>query len=141
MTMRAAALPDPYSGSARSLEGAAAAFRRLSPDQWRKRDRIVVSQERQLHHRMRKNVAGPERGAARAVASGRFDLDLDPWVDALRALPLAPATEDDILAWLDGPLRRFFPFQKCLVAYGGLSGGVIQMRSTMLSLGHSAEYL
>jgi len=94
-----------------------------------------------LHHRMRKNVAGPERDAARAVASGRFDLDLDPWVDALRALPLSPASEDDVLAWLDGPLRRFFPFEKCLVAYGGLSGGVIQMRTTMLSLGHSAEYL
>src|SRR3954464_5667532 len=90
---------------------------------------------------MRKNVAGPERDAARAVASGRFDLNLDPWVDALRALPMSPASEDDVLAWLDGPLRRFLTFEKLLLAYGGMSGGVIQMRSTMLSLGHTAEYL
>jgi DNA-binding CsgD family transcriptional regulator len=94
-----------------------------------------------LHHRMRKNVAKQNRLAERDVASGRFDLNLDPWVEALRALPESPATEDDVLAWLEGPLRRFFPFEKCLIAYGGLSGGVIQMRGRMLSSGHTPEYL
>lgn len=94
-----------------------------------------------MHHRMRNNVAEPQHPARRDAASGRFDLNLDPWIDALRALPMSPASEDDVLAWLDGPLRRFFPFEKSLVAYGGMSGGVIQMRTTMLSLGHTAEYL
>src|SRR5258707_11800324 len=94
-------------------------------------DRIAVRWEIQLHHRIRKNVAGPKRLTEHEVASGRFDLNLDPWVDALRALPMSPATEDDVLTWLEGPLRRFFPFEKCLIAYGGLSGGVIQARATM----------
>jgi DNA-binding CsgD family transcriptional regulator len=103
-------------------------------------DRVAVRWEFQLHHSMWKNVAEPTRLAERDVAPGRFDLNLDPWVDALRVLPVPPATEDDILAWLEGPLRRFFPFEKSLIAYGGLSGGLIQLRST-ISSGHTPEYL
>src|SRR3954465_7306936 len=89
---------------------------------------------------MRKNVAELKWLAECDVESGRSDLDLDAWVGALRVLPASPATEDDVLAWLEGPLRRFFPFEKFWVAYGGLSGGLIQMRATMSS-GHTPEYL
>ena len=92
-----------------------------------------------MHH-IRKNVAGPKPLAEHDVASGRFDLNLEPWLDALRALPVSPASEDEVLAWLKGPLRRFFPFEKFWLAYGGLSGGLIQMRATM-SIGHTPEFL
>jgi DNA-binding CsgD family transcriptional regulator len=58
----------------------------------------------------------------------------------LRKLPTAPVTEGDVVAWVEGPLRNFFPFEKFLGAYGNLSGGRIQMRS-LVSSGHSPEFL
>jgi DNA-binding CsgD family transcriptional regulator len=74
------------------------------------------------------------------VVSGSPDLNLDAWIGALRVLPAAPVTEHDVVAWVEGPLRAFFPFEKFLGAYGNLSGGRIQMRS-LVSSGHSPEFL
>jgi DNA-binding CsgD family transcriptional regulator len=68
------------------------------------------------------------------------DLDLHAWIDVLRQLPAVPVTEKDLLAWVDGPLRRFFPFAKFWGAYGSLAGGRILMRSLMSS-GHTPEFL
>jgi DNA-binding CsgD family transcriptional regulator len=68
------------------------------------------------------------------------DLNLNAWIDALSALPTAPVTESDVLAWVEGPLRAFFPFERFLAAYGNLSGGRIQMHS-LISSGHSTEFL
>ncbi len=67
-------------------------------------------------------------------------LDLQTWLEVLSALPGAPVTESDILAWVEGPLRKFFPFEKFLGAYGGLSGGMIRMRSLVTS-GYPQEFL
>jgi DNA-binding CsgD family transcriptional regulator len=58
----------------------------------------------------------------------------------LRKLPTAPVTEADVVAWVEGPLRKFFPFENFLGAYGNLLGGRIQMRS-LVSSGHSPEFL
>ena len=66
--------------------------------------------------------------------------DLQTWLEVLSALPAAPVTESDILAWVEGPLRKFFPFEKFLGAYGGLSGGMIRMRSLVTS-GYPQEFL
>ena len=49
-------------------------------------------------------------------------------------------TEQRILLWVEGPLRRFFPFQRFLGGYGRLSGGRIQMRKLVTS-GHEAVFL
>jgi len=49
-------------------------------------------------------------------------------------------TEANVLAWTEGPLRQFFPFEKFLGAYGNLSGGRIQMRS-LVSSGHAPDFL
>ena len=49
-------------------------------------------------------------------------------------------TEERILNWVEGPLRRFFPFQRFLGGYGRLSGGRIQMRKLVTS-GHEAAFL
>jgi len=49
-------------------------------------------------------------------------------------------TESDVLAWVEGPLRAFFPFENFLAAYGSLLGGRIQMHS-LISSGHSTEFL
>ena len=67
-------------------------------------------------------------------------LDLQTWLEGLSALPGAAVTESDILAWVEGPLRKFFPFEKFLGAYGGLSGGMIRMRSLVTS-GYPQEFL
>ncbi|WP_249165878.1 LuxR C-terminal-related transcriptional regulator [Bradyrhizobium sp. AUGA SZCCT0431] len=74
------------------------------------------------------------------VSLARSDLNLNAWIDALRALPIAPVAESDVLAWVEGPLRAFFPFERFLAAYGNLSGGRIQMRQ-LISSGHSTEFL
>jgi DNA-binding CsgD family transcriptional regulator len=86
---------------------------------------------------MHKDHVAPGKAAKTEVASG---LDLDAWIGALRALPVGPVTEAEIVAWVDGPLQKFFPFEKFLAAYGNLSGGRIQMRS-LVSSGHSPEFL
>src|ERR1700709_145689 len=67
-------------------------------------------------------------------------LDLQTWLEVLSALPVARVTESDILAWVEGPLRKFFPFEKFVGAYGGLSGGMIRMRSLVTS-GYPQEFL
>ncbi len=75
-----------------------------------------------------------------AVAADLSERDLRAWARALRDLPIGTVTEADFRAWLEGPLRRAFPFDRFLGAYGGLSGGRIYARS-MLSSGHSSEFL
>ena len=68
------------------------------------------------------------------------NLDLKAWVAALSAVPTGAMTEELILHWIEGPLRRFFPFQRFLGGYGRLSGGRIQMRKLVTS-GHEAAFL
>ena len=89
--------------------------------------------------RARNNVAALE-----ATAGGRT-LECSPsdflaWLEALRSLPAAPLSNGDILAWVEGPLRRFVPFKQFLGGYGKWSGGRIHVLS-QLSSGHSSEYL
>ena len=74
------------------------------------------------------------------VSLKRSDPDFQAWIDALGTLPTTPITENDILTWVEGPLRRFFPFNGFLGAYGNLSGGRIRMRS-LLTSGHTPEFL
>ena len=71
---------------------------------------------------------------------GRADIDLEHWIVALRSLPTGSVAEGDVLAWVEGPLRGFFPFDRFLGCYGRLSGGRIQMRS-LVSSGYSSEFL
>jgi DNA-binding CsgD family transcriptional regulator len=68
------------------------------------------------------------------------DIYLQAWTHALLELPSAPVTEADILAWVEGPLRSFFPFERFLGGYGILSCGRIQRRSLVTS-GHTPEFL
>lgn len=87
----------------------------------------------------KKPVAPRKTGKDEAISTPP-DLNLQAWIDALRALPAAAVTEADVLAWTEGPLRHFFPFEKFLGAYGHLSGGRIQMRS-LVSSGHAQDFL
>jgi DNA-binding CsgD family transcriptional regulator len=68
------------------------------------------------------------------------DIDAGAWLRALREIPGGIVTEADFLAWLDGPLRRFFPFEKFFGAYGYVSGGRAHMRSA-ISSGHGPEFM
>jgi DNA-binding CsgD family transcriptional regulator len=67
-------------------------------------------------------------------------LDLCAWSEALYELPTGAVTDADFRAWLEGPLRRFFPFQRFFGAYGGLSGNRVQMHTLMTS-GHGPEFV
>ena len=66
--------------------------------------------------------------------------NLSAWVDVLRALPVFGVTENDVLAWVEGPLRQFFPFEKFLGSYGKLLGGRAQILSLVTS-GYPTEFL
>jgi DNA-binding CsgD family transcriptional regulator len=91
-------------------------------------------------HRSQDDAAGREPVQKTDVSPNLSGLDLQTWLAALSALPGAPVTESDILTWVEGPLRKFFPFEKFLGAYGGLSGGMIRMRSLVTS-GYPQEFL
>ena len=67
-------------------------------------------------------------------------VNLTAWIDALNAVPTGSMTEDQILRWVDGALRRFFPFQRFLGGYGRLSGRRIRMRKLVTS-GHQPEFI
>lgn len=61
------------------------------------------------------------------------ELNLSTWIDVLRALPVSGVTERDVLEWVDGPLRQFFPFEKFFGSYGKLSAGRVQVLSLVTS--------
>jgi DNA-binding CsgD family transcriptional regulator len=65
------------------------------------------------------------------------EADLRTWLTVI-AHPLAtPAT---LLAWLEGPLQTFFPYQGVLLGYGELTVG--QAKTThMLASGHDKAFL
>jgi DNA-binding CsgD family transcriptional regulator len=80
------------------------------------------------------------QGEAIDVSADPDGPDLKAWVGALSAVPAGPMTEDQILSWVEGPLRRFFPFQRFLGGYGRLSGGRIRMRNLVTS-GHQPAFI
>jgi DNA-binding CsgD family transcriptional regulator len=82
----------------------------------------------------------PGQGKTVGISAEPSGLDLKAWIDALSAAPGGSMTEDDILAWVKGPLHRFFPFQRFLGGYGRLSGGRIQMRNLVTS-GHQPAFI
>jgi hypothetical protein len=67
-------------------------------------------------------VVGLRQTEQGAVALG--DPDLKECMRALSALPTAPVTEAVVLAWVEGPLRRFFPFERFLGSYVAVSVNV-----------------
>ncbi len=77
---------------------------------------------------------------AERVLADRSDRNLKAWIEALNAVPSGSMTEADILSWVEGPLRRFFPFQRFLGGYGRLSGGRIRMRN-LLTSGHQPDFV
>ena len=82
----------------------------------------------------------PEQSEAVGSSAESTSPDLKAWVAALSTVPTGPITDDQIVTWVEGPLRRFFPFQRFLGGYGRLSGGRIRMQTLMTS-GHQAEFI
>jgi DNA-binding CsgD family transcriptional regulator len=93
----------------------------------------------QLVDRARNNVAVLE-GTAGGRALECSASDFLAWLEALSLLPVAPLNESDIIAWVEGPLRRFFPFEKFQGGYGKMCGRRINAL-LMISSGHSPEFL
>jgi len=86
------------------------------------------------------DVAAPGQIDEAGSASDLPEADFQAWTGALRELPQGRVTEADVLAWVEGPLRQFLPFEKFIGVYGTLSGGRIHMLS-MLSSGHDPAFL
>jgi hypothetical protein len=63
----------------------------------------------------------PRKAKAASTPAEPSTLELKAWVDALSAAPAGAITESQILSWVEGPLRRFFPFERFLGSYGRLS--------------------
>jgi DNA-binding CsgD family transcriptional regulator len=85
----------------------------------------------------------PRKGGPGKPAGGSADpsgLDLKAWIAALGAIPAGSMTEVQILSWVEGPLRRFFPFRGFLGSYGRLSGGRIRMQN-LVTTGHQPAFL
>jgi len=68
------------------------------------------------------------------------DLDLRAWLRALREIPTEAMTESDFKAWIEGPLRRFFPFDRFHGVHGRLSGRSVHMQS-IISCGDGPNFL
>jgi hypothetical protein len=49
--------------------------------------------------------------------------DLHRWTQALKALPSQP---HELMPWIEGPLRKFFPFARIFMAHGELVAGQIK---------------
>jgi DNA-binding CsgD family transcriptional regulator len=87
------------------------------------------------------DAAALDRVQRTDVSPNPSGLDLQTWLDALSALPIAPFTESDIRTWVEGSLRKFFPFEKFFGAYGNLSGGLIRLRGSPVTSGYPQEFL
>jgi DNA-binding CsgD family transcriptional regulator len=72
--------------------------------------------------------------------SDHSEFNLSAWIGVLRALPVSGVTENDVLAWVEGPLRQFFPFEKFMGSYAKLMGGRAQIISLVTS-GYPTEFL
>jgi DNA-binding CsgD family transcriptional regulator len=93
--------------------------------------------------KLKRDLRGPKSGATKKPAGAPADPsgpDLNAWIGALKSAPAGSVTEDQIRVWVEGPLRRFFPFQRFLGAYGRLAGGRIRMRNVVTS-GHEAAFV
>ena len=87
-----------------------------------------------------KDSKGTATKARKTVGVSPSGLDLRHWIAALSVVPAGAVTEGQIRQWVEGPLRKFFPFQRFLGAYGRLSGGRIRMRNLVTS-GHEAPFI
>jgi DNA-binding CsgD family transcriptional regulator len=90
--------------------------------------------------RRRRGSKTAKAGKVRPVEPDSSHLDIKTWIAALSEVPAGSITADQILSWVEGPLRRFFPFQRFLGAYGRLSGGRIRMRN-MVTSGHDPAFI
>ena len=68
-----------------------------------------------------------------ASPNKKYSLPLDRWLDALGSRPMRPVKPEAILAWVEGPLRRFFPFERFIAGYGEFDAGSIKVRQKIAS--------
>lgn len=66
------------------------------------------------------------------------ELDLALWLRAIRTQPSQGGSS--LLEWMTGPLKKFFPFERCLLIHGELTAGQIKM-TDWLSCQHEQRYL
>ena len=63
--------------------------------------------------------------------------DFARWENCLLA---SPATLEELKQWVDGPLRKFFPFERVALLYGVVSAGQVKIEFS-ISHGHTVAYL
>ncbi|MDY0961923.1 MULTISPECIES: helix-turn-helix transcriptional regulator [Massilia] len=65
------------------------------------------------------------------------DGDVADWLSALRS-PLAQP--DTIAQWIDGPVKKFFPYERMIIAHGVVIADQLTI-TDIFQIGHSQEYL
>jgi DNA-binding CsgD family transcriptional regulator len=68
------------------------------------------------------------------------ELNFGTWLGVLQALPSSDVTDDAVLAWVEGPLRKFFAFEKFLGFYAKLTSGHVEILSLVTS-GYPSEFV
>lgn len=72
------------------------------------------------------------------ISADFTEADIAIWISVLKVLPHQDST--GFMEWFEGPLRRFFPFEKALLVQGELIAGEIRM-SHWINSGHETRYL
>ena len=62
------------------------------------------------------------------------------WLDAVAAQPEGDVSEADVRGWVDGPLRRCFPFQRFFAGYGRMALDRIEVVRVLVS-GYDADFV
>ncbi|HRY02416.1 MAG TPA: hypothetical protein P5256_04770, partial [Beijerinckiaceae bacterium] len=67
-------------------------------------------------------------------------LDYRLWAEAVAAKPTGVVTDDDMRAWIEGPVRRFFPHKRFMTGYAEFTVTGIKVRKR-ISSGYKPEWL
>ena len=67
-------------------------------------------------------------------------LDYRLWAEAVAVKPTGVVTDDDMRAWIEGPVRRFFPHKRFMTGYAEFTVTGIKVRKR-ISSGYKPEWL
>lgn len=67
-------------------------------------------------------------------------LDYRLWAEAAASKPTGVVSDDDMRAWVDGPVRRFFPHKRFMTGYAEFTVTGIKVRKRIAS-GYKPEWL
>lgn len=70
----------------------------------------------------------------------RNTLDYGLWAKAVSEQPPKPIYEHALRAWIEGPVRDFFPFKRYVIGYGEYAAGAINVKRRLIG-GYRPEWI